>query len=81
MKNADAHRSGLSAAVGPATSSRGFNDDVESLAPFSRSGRGAIAASVIPEARASVDELDADPGADDVQTHMSVFTFLKIVSP
>lgn len=88
MKNTDAQSGNPSAAIGPASSGRGFNDDVESLARFSRGGRGAIATSVIPEERASVDDLvdnlvddlPADPGADDVQTHMSVFTFLKIVS-
>ena len=79
-KNADGNRSARSAAVGPATISHGFNQDVENQGAIARSSRGVVKGTTILDAEASVDDLDADPELDG-ETYMSVFTFLKIVSP
>lgn len=79
-KNADGNRSARSAAIGPATV-QGFSKDMESQGALARSGRGVVAGTTILDAQTNADDLDADLGPDDVETHMSVFTFLKIVSP
>lgn len=69
----------------------GFNDDdLENQAAYAawggRSawrGLGRAQAVTIREVEASAgdgDDLDLSSGVDDIETHMSVFTFLKIVS-
>lgn len=91
-KDAKPERSMKSAPVGPSAAAvYGFNgDDVENQAAYAAWGgrsawrsRGLAQALTIPEAPASADEdadEDLDSGVDGVETHMSVFTFLKIVS-
>lgn len=79
-KNADGNRSARSAAIGPATV-QGFSKDLEGQGALARSGRGVVAGTTIMDAQTDTDDLDADLGPDDVEAHMSVFTFLKIVSP
>lgn len=82
-KNADGNRSARSAAVGPPTASaqQGYSKDMENQGAPSRSARGVVTGPTILDAQTSADDAYADPGPDDVDTHMSVFTFLKIVSP
>ena len=83
-----------SAAVGPSVPVYGFNDndDLENQAAYTawggRSawrglGRGQAVTSREVEATAdgdADDDLDQYSGVDSIETHMSVFTFLKIVS-
>lgn len=79
-RNADGNRSTRSAAVGPAaTSAHGFSDDLEGQGAVAKRARGVVTGPTILDAEeAGLDDLDDDP--DDVETNMSVFTFLKIVS-
>lgn len=84
-----------SAAVGPSVPVYGFNDDddVENQAAYAAWGgrsawrglaRGQAVTSQEVEATAdddyADDGLDRYSGVDGIETHMSVFTFLKIVS-
>lgn len=82
-KNADGNRSARSAAVGPPATSaqQGYSKDMENQGAVTRNARGVVTGTTILDAQASADDVYADPGLDDVETHMSVFTFLKIVSP
>ena len=93
-RDAKSERSIKSAPIGPAAAAvHGFHDDdVENQAAYAASGgrsswrgRGLVQALNITEAPSSADEKFADDegfdsGVDGIETHMSVFTFLKIVS-
>lgn len=69
-----------SAAVGPASSARGLPGDVENQAAFPSGRHVAVTGTSSPDAGASTDDLSEDLATDGVDTHMSVLTFLKIVS-
>lgn len=76
----EASGSRRSAAVGPASSARGLPCDVENQAAFASGHHVAVTGTSCPDAGASTDDLSEDSATDGLDTHMSVFTFLKIVS-
>ena len=81
-KNVDGNRSTRSAAVGPvkAVANASSGDMENQGANGARRPNGVVTGTTILDAEESAGDHDADPGPDGVDTHMSVFTFLKIVS-
>lgn len=81
MRGTESNRSKRSAAVGPATAACGSTGDVENQAAFVRGIHVAVTGTNIPNTEASADNIDSDPGTDGVDTQISVFNVLKLVSP
>lgn len=69
-----------SAAVGPATSTKGLTGDVENQHAFAGVRHVAVTGTSTTHAEASPDDVPMDAGTDGVDTQVSVLTFLKIVS-